>query len=142
MSGAHIPYGAYWSTPFAKWQGSLAHLHSLKLAAQVARDALKAKNVPLDMIDHGVLGITNPQPSSFYGLPWVTGMIGIPSVPGPAVSQACATSVRALQMAANEIENGSATCALTLTADRCSNGPTLSQFVRAGRDEHHGSMGP
>lgn len=125
MSGAHIPYGAYWSTPFAKWQGSLAHLHSLKLAAQVARDALKAKNVPLDMIDHGVLGITNPQPSSFYGLPWVTGMIGIPSVPGPAVSQACATSVRALQMAANEIENGSATCALTLTADRCSNGPTL-----------------
>ena len=26
-----IPYGAYWSTPFAKRQGRLQHLHSLKL---------------------------------------------------------------------------------------------------------------
>ena len=30
---AQIPYGAYWSTPFAKWQGSLSHLHSVKFAA-------------------------------------------------------------------------------------------------------------
>ena len=25
---AEIPYGAYWSTPFVRWQGSFAHLHS------------------------------------------------------------------------------------------------------------------
>ena len=24
---AYIPYGAYWSTPFARWQGAFAHLH-------------------------------------------------------------------------------------------------------------------
>ena len=23
---AEIPYGAYWSTPFARWQGSFANL--------------------------------------------------------------------------------------------------------------------
>ena len=34
---AEIPYGAYWSTPFARWQGSLAHLHSLEFAAFVAK---------------------------------------------------------------------------------------------------------
>ena len=94
MNNAYIPYGAYWSTPFAKWQGSLGHLHSMKLAANVARDTLSAKKFPMEVIDLGILGITNPQPSSFYGLPWVTGMIGIPNVPGPTVSQACATSGR------------------------------------------------
>lgn len=52
-------------------------------------------------------------------------MIGIPNVPGPTVSQACATSARVLQMAANEVEQGSATCALAVTTDRCSNGATL-----------------
>jgi acetyl-CoA acetyltransferase family protein len=125
MNKAYIPYGAYWSTPFAKWQGSLGHLHSIKLAANVARDTLAAKKFPMEAIDLGILGITNPQPSSFYGLPWVTGMIGIPDVPGPTVSQACATSVRVLQMAADEVGQGSAACALTVTTDRCSNGATL-----------------
>jgi acetyl-CoA acetyltransferase family protein len=125
MNNAYVPYGAYWSTPFAKWQGSLGHLHSMKLAANVARDTLAAKKFPIETIDFGILGITIPQPSSFFGLPWVTGMIGIPDVAGPTVSQACATGARVLQMAADEIEQGSATCALVVTADRCSNGATL-----------------
>lgn len=125
MNNAYVPYGTYWSTPFAKWQGSLGHLHSMKLAANVARDTLAAKKFPLDAIDLGILGITIPQPSSFFGLPWVTGMIGIPNVTGPTVSQACATSARVLQMAADEVEQGSATCALAVTTDRCSNGATL-----------------
>ena len=125
MSNAYVPYGTYWSTPFAKWQGSLGHLHSMKLAANVARDTLAATNFPMDTIDLGILGITIPQPSSFFGLPWLTGMIGIPDVPGPTVSQACATSARVLQMATDEIEQESADCALVVTADRCSNGATL-----------------
>ena len=125
MNKAYVPYGTYWSTPFAKWQGSLGHLHSMKLAANVARDTLAAKKFPLDAIDLGILGITIPQPSSFFGLPWVTGMIGISNVTGPTVSQACATSARVLQMAADEVEQGSATCALAVTTDRCSNGATL-----------------
>ncbi len=125
MARAFIPYGIYWSTPFAKWQGSLAHLHSLKLAANVGRQFLQSKKFPLERIDLGVLGITNPQPSSFYGLPWVTGMMGLEGVTGPTVQQACATSARALQMAAQEIAAGSASCALVITADRMSNGPVV-----------------
>jgi len=54
MKPAFIPYGAYWSTPFAKWQGSLAHLHSIKLAARSARHALEMRKFPLERIDHGV----------------------------------------------------------------------------------------
>lgn len=125
MANAFIPYGIYWSTPFAKWQGALAHLHSLKLAANVGRQFLQSKNFPADKIDLGVLGLTNPQPSSFYGLPWVTGMMGLEGVTGPTVTQACATSARALQMAAQEIAQGSASVALVVTADRMSNGPVV-----------------
>lgn len=125
MTGAFIPYGAYWSTPFAKWQGSLAHLHSLKLVARVGKQALETKRFPLQLIDHAILGITNPQKSSFFGLPWVTGMMGLENVTGPTVQQACATSARALQMAAQEIDAGTASCSLVITADRMSNGPIV-----------------
>ncbi len=125
MANAFVPYGVNWSTPFAKWQGSLAHLHSLKLAARVGQERLRAKNVPLRAIDAAILGITNPQKSSFFGLPWVTAMIGLESVTGPTVQQACATSVRALQMACQEIAQGTASCVLVITADRMSNGPIV-----------------
>ena len=108
MTGAFVPYGAYGSTPFAKWQGSLAHLHSLQLVARVGKQALEAKWFPLQLIDHAILGITNPQKSSFFELPWVTGMKGLENVAGPTVQQACATSALALQMAAQEIEAGTA----------------------------------
>ncbi len=125
MNNAYIPYGIYWSTPFAKWQGSIAHLNSVRLAAVCGTKALQARGFPMPEIDLGVLGITNPQHGSFYGLPWLTGMMGLESVPGPTVQQACATSARVLQMAAQEIAAGSAQCALVVTADRCSNGPIV-----------------
>jgi acetyl-CoA acetyltransferase family protein len=125
MANAFIPYGNYWSTPFAKWQGSIAHLNSIRLAANCARSMLDARKVDGRAIDLGILGITNPQHGSFYGLPWLTGMLGIDQVAGPTVQQACATSARALQMAAQEVMLGSARCALVVTADRCSNGPIV-----------------
>lgn len=119
---AHIPYGIYWSTPFAKWQGSLSTLNPLQLVAQVAKATLESKQVDLSRIDLAILGATNPYPGSFYGLPYVTGLMGIDRVAGPTVQQACATSVRALLMASQEIEMGSASCALLLMADKQSNG--------------------
>jgi acetyl-CoA acetyltransferase family protein len=125
MAHAYIPYGLYWSTPFAKWQGSISHLNSLRLAANVGKQALEAKKFPMERIDLGILGITNPQLGSFYGLPYVTGMMGLENVAGPTVQQACASSARALQMAAAEVADGSAACSLVITADRCSNGPIV-----------------
>ena len=125
MANAFIPYGIYWSTPFAKWQGPIAHLNSLKLVANTGKQALEAKRFPMERIDLGILGHTNPQLGSFFGLPYVTGMMGIDNVAGPTVQQACATSARVLQMAAAEVADGSSQCALLLTTDRCSNGPIV-----------------
>ncbi len=123
MTDAYIPYGAYWTTPFARWQGSLAHLHSLRFAAHIAKSELERRDIALDEIDYGVLGITVPQKRSFWGLPWVTAMMGADHIPGPTVSQACATGARSLQTASQEIACGTASVALVIAADRTSNNP-------------------
>ncbi len=132
MAGAWIPYGAYWSTPFARWQGAFAHLHPLEFGAWVAKRELARRQIDAAVFDWGVLGITVPSKTCFYGLPWVTGMIGAMQVGGPTVNQACATSARMLQMASREIIDGAATVALAISADKCSNGPHLYFPAPAG----------
>ena len=74
---AEIPYGAYWSTPFARWQGAFANLHSVEFAAHVTKAELAKRRIPADVIDHGVMGISVPQKHSFYGMPWLAGMAGL-----------------------------------------------------------------
>jgi acetyl-CoA acetyltransferase len=122
---AQIPYGAYWSTPFARWQGSFANLNSVEMAAHVARRELDKRTIAAEQFDYGVLGMTVPQHHSFYGLPWLMGLIGAPQVGGPTINQACATGTRALLAAAQEIESGLATTALVMACDRTSNGPHI-----------------
>jgi acetyl-CoA acetyltransferase len=117
-----IPYGAYWSTPFARWQGAFANLNSLQFAAYTLKRELGRREIPGEAIEHGVLGFTVPQKSSFYGMPWVAGMAGLSRVSGPTVMQACATGARALLAAAQEIDGGLCRSSLALTCDRTSNG--------------------
>jgi acetyl-CoA acetyltransferase len=69
--------------------------------------------------------MTTPQQSSFYGLPWLTGMLGAMHVGGPTISQACATGVRCMLSATQEIETGLASCALTIACERHSNSPHI-----------------
>jgi acetyl-CoA acetyltransferase len=122
-----IPYGGYWSSPFARWQGSFANLHTLKFAAGVARQALEARNISPKTFSNVYLGLTIPATQSFYGAPWLAGMIGAEGVTGPVFSQACATSARVIGSAAAEIESsdGTRNTILCITADRTSNGPHL-----------------
>jgi hypothetical protein len=120
---AEIPYGAYWSTPFARWQGSFANLHSIEFAAHVAKAELAKRKIDPKAFDYGALGFSVPQKHSFYGLPWLAGLIGAGQAGGPTLMQACATGVRTLLAAAQEIEVGMASVALAINCDRTSNGP-------------------
>jgi acetyl-CoA acetyltransferase len=122
---AEIPYGAYWSTPFARWQGSFSHLHSIQFAAHVAKAELAARAIDTSVFDYGALGFSVPQKHAFYGLPWLAALAGIPQIGGPTLMQACATGVRVLFTAAQEVQAGLASCALAITCDRTSNGPHL-----------------
>jgi len=120
-----IPYGAYWSTPFVRWQGSFSQLHSMRFAADTAKKVLASKQIPLEAIDHAVLGITVPQEKSFWGVPWLMSLVGAPTVSGPTISQACATSARCLAAAASDLALGDANASLIMTCDRTSNSPVL-----------------
>lgn len=122
---AFIPYGGYWSTPFCRWQGSFAHLNAVPFAAEIARRALEERGISPKVFDSIYLGITVPQKHSFYGGPWLAGLIGAESVTGPMIGQACATGARVMALAGFELEVGEERVILTITADRCSNGPHL-----------------
>ena len=105
---AEIPYGTYWSTPFARWQGAFANLHSLRIRGARTKRELARRNIPREAIEHGVLGISVPQKHSFYGCRGSRAWPALGHVGGPTVMQACATGVRALLAAAQEIETGAA----------------------------------
>ncbi|HNS59538.1 MAG TPA: thiolase family protein [Anaerolineales bacterium] len=120
-----IPYGGYWCSPFARWQGSFASLHTLKFAADVTRKALEARKISASSFSNLYLGMTVPAPASFYGAPWLAGMIGAEGITGPVFSQACATSARVIGSAARAVETEDDASILCVTADRTSNGPHL-----------------
>jgi acetyl-CoA acetyltransferase family protein len=122
---AYIPYGGYWSTPFCRWQGSFQNMHTVKLAAQVATHFLESRQISPKDFDELIFGITIPQKSIFYGTPWLAGLIGADHITGPMVGQACATSAKCVELAAQGVDTGVHLNSLVVCADKCSNGPHL-----------------
>ena len=123
FKNAYIPYGAYWSTPFCRWQGSYAHLHPVKFAAEVAKEALAARSLDPAVFEALYLGTTIPSKHVFYGGPWLAAMLGNDRITGPMIGQACATGAQVVSLAAHAVECGTYDAALTITTDKCSNGP-------------------
>jgi len=119
-----IPHRAYWSTPFAKWQGSFATQHPIRLAAQVGKAALAERGISGDALESIVLGVTVPSRQSFWGAPWLATQLGLENITGPTISHACATSAVVVATAAAEVELGGG-ATLAIAADRTSNGPHL-----------------
>jgi len=121
----YIPYGGYWSTPFSAWQKSFQNLHAIKFAADIGKRFLQENSISPKDFDELILGMTIPQLSSFYGTPWLAGMIGAEHITGPMIGQACATGAKGVEVAALSIEAGVRKNVLVVYADRCSNGPHL-----------------
>ncbi len=123
LTKAYIPYRGYYSSPFARWQGSMANEHAIKLGAETAKRWLAEKGWDPKMFDYLFLGITIHQPHGFYGGPWAAAMMGAERIPGLVVSQACSTSTIAIYQASVGVETGFYGTPFCLMADRCSNGP-------------------
>ncbi|WP_457553500.1 thiolase family protein [Desulfobacula sp.] len=123
LTKAFIPYKGYYSSPFAKWQGSLANENSIILGTDTARNWLETNNISPDIFDYLILGSTVGQPHMFYAGPWASALIGAQNIPGCLISQACSTSTTVLFQAAVGIETGVYKNVFTLMTDRCSNGP-------------------
>lgn len=123
---AAIPSGMAWSSPFVRWQGSLAEMSGLDVAADVTATALEQREVDPGQLDGLVLGWTVPQPGIHHSAAAFAARIGAPGITGPMISQSCVTSVACLAAAAISAgtRNGSG-LRLVVAADRTSNGPTL-----------------
>jgi len=101
-------------------------MNSIIFVAETAKSALEKRKISPKEFDGVVLGFTIPQKHSFYGAPWLAGLIGAEGITGPIVSQACATSANSVALAAQEIESGSNKSVLVATCDRTSNGPHIA----------------
>lgn len=136
---AFIPYGGYWTTPFCKWQGSFAELNPITFAAEITFQALADRSIPVEVLNELHLGTTVPAPHSFYGAPWLAGLVGAEGITGPTVSQACATSARLISGAASAVEAArDSAVILCVAADRTSNGPHMvypTQLSPGGRPQ-------
>jgi acetyl-CoA acetyltransferase len=124
FENAYVPYGAYWSSPFVRWQSTFATAHPVKLATDIARTALEQRGISPDVLNAVVLGTTVPSRSVFFGAPWYATLIGAPSIGGPMVAAACATSAKVVAMAASDVQGGDA-AVLGAVLDRTSNSPVL-----------------
>jgi acetyl-CoA acetyltransferase family protein len=120
---AYIPFRGYFSSPYSKWQGTLANEHSLKFAASTVARWLGEKKIEADVLDYLFLGYTIHQKQGFYGGPWVAAMLGAPGIPGISISQACSTSTSCIYQAAAGVELGAFDTAGIVVCDRTSNGP-------------------
>jgi acetyl-CoA C-acetyltransferase len=114
-----IPLEAAWSSPFVRWQGPAADVSSLDVAEQVTARALASRSIDPESVDELVLGLTVPQRQSFYGAPTLAARLGLGTVSGPLIMQACATSVACVHAAAA----GGDGVRLVVVTDRTSNGP-------------------
>jgi len=123
LTKAYIPYKGYYSSPFSRWQGTMANENSIVLAAETAKRWLEEKNWDPKVFDYLFLGITVHQHRGFYGGPWAAAMMGATGIPGLLVSQACSTSTIAVGQASIGVETGLYETPICLLTDRCSNGP-------------------
>ena len=137
---AFIPYGAYWSTPFCRWQGSFSSLHPLEFAAQIGRRALAERNLSPAQLDFLFLGTTIPSVESFYGAPWVAALMGAPGLTGPTIAQACATSARLLGTKDPSLPDTFYVTALA-AKETVNTMPEKTLLAFAERGEVHGILG-
>jgi acetyl-CoA acetyltransferase family protein len=125
LTKAYIPYKRYYSTPFCRWQGTMANENSIKLGATTANRWITKNNIDPMIFDYMYLGITIAQHHLFYSHTWASAMLvdGQKDLPALMINQACTTSTTCVHLAALNIEVGTYDTAFALMTDRCSNGP-------------------
>jgi len=121
LKKAFIPYKGYYSTPFTRWQGSLANENSIVLGGETSKRWLAEKNWDPKMFNYLIMGITVGQHRQFFSSVWAAALMGAGSIPAVAMSQACTTGATCLFNAALGVENGLYKNCYVLTADRTSN---------------------
>jgi acetyl-CoA acetyltransferase family protein len=125
LTKAFIPYNGYYSSPFSRWQGSMANENPIPLGAKTARNWFLSRNLDPTLIDYMYYGVTIAQLHLFYSHTWAAAMLvdNQKNLPALMVNQACTTSTTCIHLCAVNIEGGTYETGYALMSDRCSNGP-------------------
>lgn len=124
FSNVGFAAGNIWSSPFARWQGTISEISSITTGVAVTSRALADRGIDPASLTGIVHGWTNPQLEIFYGAPTIAARIGAGHISGPMVVQACATSVASMQAAAANVQSDDE-LQIAVCADRMSNGPVI-----------------
>lgn len=124
LTKAFIPYNGYYSSPFCRWQGSMANDNAIVLGANTAKNWMAQKSYDPEILDYLYYGITIAQRRMFYSHTWAAALLvdGKKNLPGLMINQACTTSATCIHLAAVNIEVGTFETAFALMSDRASNG--------------------
>ncbi|HYQ61180.1 MAG TPA: hypothetical protein VEP29_09010, partial [Desulfatiglandales bacterium] len=66
LTKAFIPYNGYYSSPFCRWQGSMANENAIELGAKTARNWFLKKKLDPTVLEYMYYGITIAQLHMFY----------------------------------------------------------------------------
>lgn len=123
FSRARIPYGTWGSSYFPAWQtSSLAEVNIGQFAGEAANKIYGMRKVPVNALDHLIIGSTVPWHWKFWTAPLVSSCMGH-RLPGFHMEQACATGLQAAILAGAQVESGSNDVVGVLTFDRTSDSP-------------------
>jgi acetyl-CoA acetyltransferase family protein len=125
LTKAFIPYNGYYSSPFSRWQGTMANENAISLGAKTARNWFLSRDLDPTVIDYMYYGITIAQLHMFYSHTWAAAMLvdNQKNLPALMVNQACTTSTTCIHLCAVNVEAGTYETGYALMSDRCSNGP-------------------
>ncbi|OGU40427.1 MAG: hypothetical protein A2X61_03915 [Ignavibacteria bacterium GWB2_35_12] len=120
---ARIPYGTWGSSYFPAWQMSaLAEVNIAQFAGEAMSKIMSKRKVHMNNIDYLITGSTIPWHWKFWTSPFVSSCSGF-RLPGFHVEQACATGLKAMLLAAAEVQSGPSNMVGVLTFDRTSDSP-------------------
>ncbi len=124
LTKAFIPYKGYYSSPFSRWQGTMANENGIVLGANTARNWMLASKLDPTVLDYLYYGITISQLHMFYSHTWAAAMLvdNEKELPALMINQACTTSTTCIHLCAVNVEVGSYETGFALMSDRCSNG--------------------
>jgi len=120
-------------TPVGKFLGSLKDIQAIDLATIVSKEAIKRAGIDGQIIDEIVMGEVYQHMQGSLPARQVAIHSGLPERSGACVvNQNCASGMRALEIAANNIQLGKTEVALVVGVESMSNVPYMLPKVRTG----------
>lgn len=120
-------------TPIGKFLGSLKNMQAVELGTLVAKEAIRRAGITGDQIDEIVMGEIYPHMQGSLPARQVAMHAGLPHRSSACnVNQNCASGMRALEVAAQNIQLGKTGIGLVVGVESMSNAPYMLPKARTG----------